>query len=455
MIDYDLNGTAADEYANAVSLQNDKLQSYCIDRITNEQLRVAQANDPLLQSVIKDCQHAQNATSSGAFFLRDGILYKRSGTLQLLVVPRELRQAVLQSYHTHPLASHMARDRLFALLKTRFYWQGMFDHIRQFCKSCLICAKIKSRSPLRAGLLHPIPSNKPFQCVGADIVICRQSANSNRYILVIIDYFTNWVEATPMKSLTSEELVRAFFHTVIARHGCPQQLISDSGTQFVSELFVNLCSTFNIQKTESSPYHQQANGKVEKFIQFLKQALALVTPIDKRHRWDEMIDHCLITYRVTVSRMLNDTPFHMLFGRDAILPQDLQFGLSEGNQRAVPEDDHHNYQWQLQHKLRAMYEEHVGKKQEDQAKYKLYYDGSHHRVEFEIGDQVLVLFDIASKSFLEPKWEGPFTIIGRLDDVTYRLESLEKITTAHVQRIVLWKKGGENRKYKQVCKSEL
>ena len=155
----------------------------------------------------------------------------------------------------------MARDRLFALLKTRFYWQGMLDHIRQFCQSCSICAKIKSRSTLRAGLLHPIPSSKPFQCVGADIVICRQSANRNRYILVIIDYFTKWVKATPMKSLTAEEQVRAFFYAVIARHGCPQQLISNSGTQFVSELFVNLCSTFNIKKNESSPYHQQAKSR--------------------------------------------------------------------------------------------------------------------------------------------------------------------------------------------------
>ena len=156
----------------------------------------------------------------------------------------------------------MARDRLFHILKTRFYWPGMLENIRAFCRSCLECAKVKSRAPIKAGLLIPIKSFRPFQYVGADIVICRQSNNSNRYILVAIDYFTNWVEAAPMKTLSAEELVRVFFHIIIARHGCPQQLISDSGTQFVASLFYDLCKSFNITKVESTPYHQQANGKV-------------------------------------------------------------------------------------------------------------------------------------------------------------------------------------------------
>jgi transposase InsO family protein len=75
-------------------------------------------------------------------------------------------------------------------------------------------------------------------------------------------------EAGLMKSLTAEELIRTFFKIIISRHGCPVGLMSDSGSQLKSTAFAQLCHCFNIQKIESSPYHQQANGKVENSLDF-------------------------------------------------------------------------------------------------------------------------------------------------------------------------------------------
>jgi transposase InsO family protein len=119
---------------------------------------------------------------------------------------------------------------------------------------------------------------------------------------VAIDYFTNWVEATVLKTLTADELVSAFFKIEISRHGCPEQLMSDSGMQMVSSALKALCRSFNFTKRESSQYHVQANGKVEKFIGFLKKSLALITPERAPCTWDEMIDHCLFVYRISINR---------------------------------------------------------------------------------------------------------------------------------------------------------
>jgi hypothetical protein len=110
-----------------------------------------------------------------------------------------------------------------------------------------------------------------------------------------------------LKTLTADELVSAFFKIVIPGHGCPEQLMSDSGTQMVSSALKALCRSFNIIKTESSPYHVQANGKVEKFIGFLKKSLALITPERAPCTWDEMIDHCLFVYRISINRTLQDS----------------------------------------------------------------------------------------------------------------------------------------------------
>ena len=69
--------------------------------------------------------------------------------------------------------------------------------------------------------------------------------------------FTNWVMAAPLKEMTADEVVRLFFHLVIKEHGCPEGVLSDNGTQFMSKAFTALTSSFNIQKYESSPYHHQ------------------------------------------------------------------------------------------------------------------------------------------------------------------------------------------------------
>jgi transposase InsO family protein len=135
----------------------------------------------------------------------------------------------------------------------------MDNYILEYVRSCELCQMIKSRADIRAGCLIPRVASRPFEIVGTDIAIMRTAQGGNRYILVCIDYFTNWVEAAPMRRITSEEIVRTFFKIIISRHGCPDQLVSDSGTQFMSETMNQLCEQFKIKKIERAKYHQQAN----------------------------------------------------------------------------------------------------------------------------------------------------------------------------------------------------
>jgi hypothetical protein len=260
-------------------------------------------------------------------------------------------------------------------------------------------------------------------------------------VLVAIDYFTNWVEAAVMKTITAEELIRTFFKIIISRHGCPEGLMSDSGSQLKSAAFSQLCQCFNIRKIESSPYHQQANGKVEKFIGFLKRALALITDPTRLYKWDEMLDHCLFVYRITINRTLADTPFYLMYGRDALLPQDLKLQVHDNRRLIDPADtDISNYQYILTKTLQKEYTKLLANKDAEQAHYENYYDLDHIDVTYTIGDTVLVLYDTPVKSCLMPRWEGPFRVTCRLDPVTYRVEDETRITTTHVQRMKLLKK---------------
>lgn len=414
--------------------------NYLIEHFSVDRIKQSQEADPTFTDLLLECNNNEGTSLNGSFVVKNQILYKINSNSELLMVPHDLREPVLKHYHTHILSVHLARDRLYELLRSRFYWNGMYKYVQEYVRNCELCQKIKTRAPINAGKLQPIPVNRPFQLVGTDIVIMRITTGGYRYILVCIDYLTNWVEAEPLKTMTTEEVIRVFFKIIISRHGCPEGIISDSGTQFCSKAFHKLCDTFNIKKIESTPYHQQANGKCERFVGYLKKALALITPQEKLHKWNEMIDHCLFSYRITVSRVLNDSPFFLLYGRDPLLPQDLSFSLHNRKKRGLNgKDTEGNYQFNLAQKMKTAYHNLMKRKAQEQEKYKTYYDSSHYRIEYNIGDRVLILFDTPNKNSLMPRWEGPFVILNKIDDVTYRVSNQDKIIAVHVQRMCVFR----------------
>ena len=257
-----------------------------------------------------------------------------------LVIPHNLRESVLGLYHNHELSTvHMATDKMIQLFKKRFMWPGMTNDIKKWVGSCKKCCQHKRYQPHQHGLLTPIKSELPFQIIGADIAgPFKRSTGGNKYILVIIDYFTNWIEAIPLKTLTAEDTTRAFFKAIISRHGCPLKVITDHGTNFKS-IFDIMCKSLNIKHAHSATMHHQTNGKSERFIQFMKNSLGTVLNSSMKN-WDEMLDNVLFVYRISFSRVLNDSPFFLQYGRDAVLPQDLTIGHTKLQSDEENEDDY-------------------------------------------------------------------------------------------------------------------
>ena len=121
-------------------------------------------------------------------------------------------------------------------------------------------------------------------------------------------------------------MTRAFFRTIISRHGCPTKLLTDLGTQFTSNLFKSVCEMLGIELLHSSAYHHQCNGKVERFNRFLVNTLGTVVNASMKN-WDLLLDNVLFVYRINYNRTLDDSPFYLLYGRDIVMPQDLSNGV--------------------------------------------------------------------------------------------------------------------------------
>ena len=407
------------------------LEAFQVEGIEASELRHLQQEDSFIQ------KFRQQKLENRQWILNNDIVFRKEINQLLLVLPRSLIDLVLNQYHNHAISGHRSRDRLYETLKTRFFWPGMYTDTCKFVKSCELCLKIKTTTPKQNGLLQPITTIRPFELVGIDIAYLPNSGKGFRYVLVAIDYFTNWVEAGLLKRMTAEEVIRSFFKILISRHGCPEQVISDSGSTFLSNAVKRLCECFHIKKTESSPYHPQCNGKVEKFIGFMKRTLALITPNDALYKWDELIDHCLYTYRTSVNRTIKTTPFMLLYGRESVMPQDLAFNLVDRKQPESSSEDPGNYQYNLTKKLRKMYDDIYKRRLNEQENYKSYYDMKHVDVSFKLGDNVLILFDTPTKGPLTPRWEGPYVITEKINPVTYKVENDQKIIKVHVQRMKL------------------
>lgn len=366
-----------------------------------------------------------------------------------VVIPQHLIEFILRSYHNSKLGAHVGRDKLFGLIKTRYFWPGMYDDISRWVRACVECNSIKPHQMKSHGLLVPLKVSYPFELVGIDIVgPFKTTVRNNKYVLVCVDYFTNWIEAGPLKTLEAEETANLFYKLIITRHGCPSKILTDQGTQFTSNLMKNLCSKLNISKLQASSKHPQTNSKAERFIRFLSNALSLNSSKDQSN-WDEELESCLFAYRTTINEMISETPFFLIYGRDAVLPSDLLFGLPvSSSEEAINESEEKlNYKLNLVSRLRSAYEKAAIKRDKEVNYYKFRYDNFHKKVEFNIDDLVMVYWPIPKRGYTQkllPKWKGPYKVVSKLGPVTYRVllstnkNGVDSTLVVHVQRMKLY-----------------
>jgi hypothetical protein len=88
---------------------------------------------------------------------------------------------------------------------------------------------------------------------------------SNKYVLVCGEYFTKWIECIPLRNQEAVTIAEALVENVFSRYGMPHELHSDQGRNFESQVMSSVCELLDINKTRTSPYHPQSDGRVERF----------------------------------------------------------------------------------------------------------------------------------------------------------------------------------------------
>jgi transposase InsO family protein len=143
---------------------------------------------------------------------------------------------------------------------------------------------------LPASVMNPIVKPWPFRGCGMDMIgkINPPSSKGHQFILAITNYFTKWVEAVPMKSVASKDVINFVKEHVIHRFGIPQTITTDGGSVFILEEFKKFATDMGIKLIKSSPYYAQVNGQAEASNQSLIKLIK--RKIDEHpRRWHEVL----------------------------------------------------------------------------------------------------------------------------------------------------------------------
>jgi len=125
-----------------------------------------------------------------------------------------------------------------------------------------------------------------------------------------------------MRSVASKDVISFVKEHIIHRFGIPQTITTDGGSVFISEEFRKFADDTGFKLIRSSPYYAQANGQAEACNQSL-----IKRKIDEYpRRWHEVLSEALWAYRISCHGSIKTSPYHLVYGQDAVLPWEITAG---------------------------------------------------------------------------------------------------------------------------------
>lgn len=134
-----------------------------------------------------------------------------------LVVPKDWQPQVLQENHCEAWTGHLGVEKTIDRIQRDYYWIGMHQDIRDFVRSCTLCQQYKSVQTGQQGLMNRRFLDAPWLTISADIMEFTTSRRGFKYLLVIQDLFTKWIELCALRKANGKAIARALEDLVLFR----------------------------------------------------------------------------------------------------------------------------------------------------------------------------------------------------------------------------------------------
>ncbi|GJS46392.1 reverse transcriptase domain-containing protein [Tanacetum coccineum] len=324
------------------------------------------------------------------YTMEDGVLYRKSYLVPLMRCIGPLQaNYVIREVHMGSYGMHDGPRQVVAkAMNLGYYWPSMHRDARELIRACDDCQAHTSVPRLPKADIILVTSTWLFMKWGMDIVEhLLEGPGRVKYLIMAIDYFTKWMEANPLATIT------------------------DNGTQFVNDPFKKWAENLKIQLISTSVYHPQGNGAVERANRSLLRGIKI--RLEKGgSTWAEEVPNVLRAHRTMKKTSNGETPFSLTYGTEAVIPAEIGMPThrtSSVSEKTNDQELHLNLdlleeQREIATLREARYKQHVEK----------YYNKKVRHVQFKVGEFVLRKNEasrIANTGKLGPTWEGPYKVI--------------------------------------------
>ena len=146
-----------------------------------------------------------------------------------------------------------------------------------------------------------------FDYWGIDFMGPIPSSYGNKYILVPVDYVSQWVEVVASPTNDASVVIKLFKSVIFPRFGIPRVVISDGGTHFINKILDRLLQKNGVHHRVATPYHPQTSGQVEVSNRQIKEILEKTVGISRKN-WSRKLDNELWAYWTAFKTPLGISP---------------------------------------------------------------------------------------------------------------------------------------------------
>lgn len=419
-------------------------------------LRRAQLDDPDLEKIICELENVSDAAAVGVkrwsergYFMQQGVLYRYNPDVDSeepqLVVPVSLHLDILEECHDSALAGHLGVDRTLSRITQRFFFPGMRRIVADYVKTCVTCQRYKPSNEKPSGLLQTPVLNQRGEVLAIDLFgPLPPGEQGEKWVLLVVDTATRWVELFSLKEATSEICARVLIEEYFLRYGLPRRIVSDNGSQFVSQVMQQCMYVLGITQDLLPLYHPSANP-AERKNRDLKVQLAQLVDV-KHNTWPLHLPSVRFSMNSACCQATGVTPAYLNLARELRSPLQVHHDI-----RAVLQKD--NFVPQATPYLKSFLDSLItirDRVEAQQDRRKDFADLSRQPGDvFDVGDKVLVTFHVLSNTAkgvsakFVPKRDGPYLVTKKVSPTTYLVSGLnspeEVLGKYHVSQLVRFK----------------
>lgn len=304
------------------------------------------------------------------------------------VMPKLTAIKIMNRLHD---VTHWGTQALVDQFATKYSSIGAYNIAKRTVEECLTCQKVNKQQ-----LRQRVPGERdltyrPFSKIQIDFTELPK-VGRYRYLLVLVDHLTHFVEAFPTTRATARTVAKILLEEIIPRYGIIETIDSDRGPHFASKIISEVFQALGTDWKYHTPWHPQSSGRVERMNGEIKKQLTKLA-IETKMSWVKRLPLALLNIRTQPGTDLGISPFEMLYG----MPFDLEMPQDHPK---IRDSQMKNYLMQLLKRRKYLWEKGLVVQRPP-------LDIKIHTLD--PGDKVLI--KTWKEASLTPRWEGPYVVL--------------------------------------------